>query len=67
MSLQQIEAILGPKSWERKNEGWEGDNPFPKSCGWEGKDSSVGVSFDAGGRAGAMSYHPRAGIQRDDK
>src|SRR5262245_60118036 len=59
MTLKQIESFLGPKSWQAKNEGWEGDNPFPKSCAWEGKDISIDVAFDADGHAGQMVYHPK--------
>jgi hypothetical protein len=58
MTEKQIESFLGPKWAQMKNDGWEGDNPFPKTCSWHGEQFWVHVDFDSKGRAGGIQLIP---------
>ena len=57
MTEKEIEAFLGPKSFEVKNEGWEGEPFNPRTVAWRGKELGINVSFDWHGRAAEIVPH----------
>ena len=67
MTMDEVEARLGPRSYERKNEPWGGEEVNPKTLVWEGTELDIDVDFSKEGKVnGTRHFWRRRPAPADD-